>query len=163
MSETAPLRQHGDSRSETPKSPHSPTHSAVSSDPPGATIFSLRVPASVESVPYARHVVRRAIPPDIPAEPQDILELLVSELVTNAVQHAPQSSTVTVEILRATHTLVRITVTDAGSPLPRPRRPADSRDENGRGLLLVEALAQAWGSRPIAGGKVVWCDVAVTG
>ncbi|WTW94282.1 ATP-binding protein [Streptomycetaceae bacterium NBC_01309] len=190
MGETAPLRQHGESRSDTPNPVHTQVHSSASppipaqatalgggpgrhpgqaqhpvpASPQGSVVFSLCLPATVEAVPRARHALRGSIRGDIPGEPLDVLELLVSELVTNAVQHSPQSTTVTVEVLRGDRT-VRIAVTDAGVLLPRPRRAKSaaesSADEHGRGLLLVEALAEAWGSRPVPGGKVVWCDVGV--
>lgn len=185
MGETAPLRQHGESRPDTPKpahtqvqpSPPTPPIPAQATGPgtaqqspqaqgPSYVVFSLSLPATVESVPRARHALRGSIRADIPDDPLDVLELLVSELVTNAVQHSPQSTTVTVEVLRGERT-VRIAVTDAGALLPRPRRAASfaesSAAEHGRGLLLVEALAESWGSRPVPGGKVVWCDVAVLG
>ncbi|MEU8132610.1 ATP-binding protein [Streptodolium elevatio] len=192
MGETAPLRQHGESRSDTPNPVHTQVHSStappipaqataaggapgrhpgqaqhpVPAVPQGSAsmVFSLCLPATVEAVPRARHALRGSIRGEIPGEPLDVLELLVSELVTNAVQHSPQSTTVTVEVLRGDRT-IRIAVTDAGALLPRPRRAKSvaeaSADEHGRGLLLVEALAESWGSRPVPGGKVVWCDVDV--
>ncbi|MCF2533047.1 ATP-binding protein [Yinghuangia soli] len=175
VGETAPLRQHGETRSEAAEPLHPQTHppappptapggrpQTVPRQQPGHTtvVLSLHLPATVEAVPRARHALRGSVRADIAAEPLDTLELLVSELVTNAVQHAPQTSTVTVELLRTGRTL-RIAVTDAGALLPRPRTPVQSADEHGRGLMLVEALAEDWGSRPVPGGKVVWCDVDV--
>ncbi|WP_436773735.1 ATP-binding protein [Yinghuangia sp. YIM S09857] len=209
MGETAPLRQHGESSSDTPKPVHtqvpSPTSPPAGAPPipapaipvspipaqatspgdasgrhpgraqhPGppmpqgfaAVVLSLCLPATVEAVPRARHALRGSMREAIPGEPLDVLELLVSELVTNAVQHSPQSTTVTVEVLRGERT-IRISVTDAGVPLPRQRRAKSaaesSADEHGRGLLLVEALAESWGSRSVPGGKVVWCDVDALG
>lgn len=174
MGETAPLRQHGESRSDAPEPVHPQVHppappSAASGCRPqipaqhhhlgpATVVLSLHLPATVEAVPQARHALRGSVRAGIPAEPLDTLELLVSELVTNAVQHAPHTSTVTVELLRTGRTM-RIAVTDAGVLLPRPRTSVESADEHGRGLMLVEALASCWGSRPVPGGKVVWCDV----
>lgn len=133
-------------------------------------LMTLHLPASVDAVPRARHALRtvlagerarpgeRATPRGSDDEPLQVLELLVSELVTNAVRHAPQSTEVTVQLLWR-ESVFRLAVTDAGGPLRRPGRQARASDENGRGLLLVEALADSWGSYPVAGGKVVWCDV----
>ncbi|NUS54317.1 MAG: ATP-binding protein, partial [Streptomycetaceae bacterium] len=39
--------------------------------------------------------------------------------------------------------------------------PVSAAEEHGRGLFLVETLAEAWGSRVVPGGKEVWCDVVV--
>ncbi|UGQ10169.1 ATP-binding protein [Yinghuangia sp. ASG 101] len=125
-----------------------------------AVLLTLHLPASVDAVPRARHALRNALAGESADEPLQILELLVSELVTNAVRHAPQSTEVTVQLLCGDG-VFRLAVADAGGPLRRPGRPARASDENGRGLLLVEALANSWGSYPIAGGKVVWCDVPV--
>jgi hypothetical protein len=53
---------------------------------------------------------------------------------------------------------VRIEVADASSSPPRPRL-ADSDDTNGRGLELLEVLADRWGWQPEGRGKRVWCEV----
>lgn len=78
--------------------------------------------------------------------------VLTSELVTNSVVHANTELDVRVE-LAPDH--MRVEVTD-GDPRP-PDPAAHAPDElGGRGLVLVEALATAWGTKPCAGGKVVW-------
>jgi len=86
----------------------------------------------------------------------DDVQLLVSELVTNAVVHAGSEVEVAVRLLTDA---VRIEVVDRapGAPL-RPAAPAEG-DESGRGLLLVETIASAWGVESIAGGKSVWFEV----
>lgn len=87
-------------------------------------------------------------------------ELLVSELVTNAVQAgraAAQSCPVRL-CLRANRTRLLILVWDA-SPIPPTRLSASGNAENGRGLLLVEALSERWAWYFVPqdrGGKVVW-------
>ncbi|MEV6464374.1 ATP-binding protein [Kitasatospora sp. NPDC004745] len=89
-------------------------------------------------------------------------ELLVSELVTNAVQHArtPRDRLIQVRFTLADG-LLRIEVHDADSEKPELREAADS-EEAGRGLLLVHELAQSWGCCPRRGGigKVVWCQIS---
>jgi len=86
----------------------------------------------------------------------DTVNLLVSELVTNAVLHAGSD----VEVLvRLTATAARIEVTDASGASIAPRN-ATSEEDSGRGLALVGSLAQRWGVRPAAGGgKTVWFEV----
>jgi serine phosphatase RsbU (regulator of sigma subunit) len=83
-------------------------------------------------------------------------ELLVSELVTNAIQNAEGDVTLRLILAR---TLV-CEVLDSSAALPRRRR-ADCDDENGRGLQVVSQLAQRWGARWTRGGKIVWCEQAL--
>ncbi|MFF7455972.1 ATP-binding protein [Kitasatospora sp. NPDC008115] len=90
-------------------------------------------------------------------------ELLVSELVTNAVQHAhaPRDRLILIRFHLAPNRILRIEVHDADSEKPALRAASDS-DEAGRGLLLVHELATEWGCCPrINGiGKFVWCHVS---
>jgi PAS domain S-box-containing protein len=78
--------------------------------------------------------------------------LLVSEILTNAVQHARQMIG-----LRLHHTAREIIaeITDDNTQPPQRTLPA-AADESGRGLTLVEALAGTWGARPSGTGKTVW-------
>ncbi|MBT2471874.1 ATP-binding protein [Streptomyces sp. ISL-66] len=87
-------------------------------------------------------------------------ELALTELVTNVVRHVPDRGCV-VLILRQPQGL-RVEVAD-GCPAP-PRvaaRDGDGLSEGGRGLLLVEAVTDRWGTDPDPTGKTVWfeCDV----
>lgn len=90
----------------------------------------------------------------------DIAELLISELVTNAVQISrvdAQTTPVRLWVL-ADRTRVLILVWDS-SPLPPVRMSTSEDDENGRGLLLVETLSTRWDwyfPPQQNGGKVVW-------
>jgi hypothetical protein len=79
--------------------------------------------------------------------------LVVSELVTNALPHA--GSDVGLSLARCGD-LLRVAVRDASSARPQPQ-PVEPSRPRGRGLLLVSAVADAWGVLPAAdGGKVVW-------
>ncbi|GAB2865072.1 SpoIIE family protein phosphatase [Nocardioides pacificus] len=79
--------------------------------------------------------------------------LVTSELVTNAILHAASP----VELrLRADDDEVLIEVLDNASYEPRKQRP-DADDEHGRGLQIVAAVCDRWGTRPTDDGKVVWC------
>ncbi|MFE5677293.1 ATP-binding protein [Streptomyces erythrochromogenes] len=77
--------------------------------------------------------------------------LAVSELVTNAFVHG-QGETVTIR-MSVSDTHLRIEVRDGGSWTPKPHSP-DPLAQGGRGMLLVEAFADAWG---IADNGAVWC------
>ncbi|MEV6702799.1 SpoIIE family protein phosphatase [Streptomyces sp. NPDC051453] len=80
-------------------------------------------------------------------------ELIVSELVTNAIRYAEPP--IHLRLLRD----ARLTceVADGSSTAPRLRH-ARSTDEGGRGLFLVAQLAHRWGARYTAGGKIIWAD-----
>ncbi|SHI13468.1 SpoIIE family protein phosphatase [Streptomyces sp. 3214.6] len=82
-----------------------------------------------------------------------VTELIVSELVTNAIRHAEPPVQ-----LRLIHDRSLICeVSDASSTAPHMRR-ARTYDEGGRGLLLVAQLTQRWGTRPTARGKTIWAE-----
>ncbi|MGW7486615.1 ATP-binding SpoIIE family protein phosphatase [Streptomyces sp. NPDC054786] len=80
-------------------------------------------------------------------------ELLVSEVVTNAVRYA--SRPIALRLLRTD--VLRCEVGDDSPQVPRMRR-AQAGDEGGRGLFLVDRLAQRWGATRLSTGKVVWFE-----
>ena len=79
--------------------------------------------------------------------------LVTSELLTNATLHAIPP--VELRVI-GDETEIRIEVHDCASYEPRKQRP-DAEDEHGRGLQIVAALADRWGTRPTDAGKTVWC------
>jgi anti-sigma regulatory factor (Ser/Thr protein kinase) len=86
----------------------------------------------------------------------DVAELLTSELVTNAIVHTDHDAVLTATVgPRGLHVEVR----DFVARRPRPRRPVADDGTNGRGLFLVETLADAWGVRPHGVGKAVWFEL----
>ncbi|WP_328564674.1 ATP-binding protein [Streptomyces coelicoflavus] len=93
----------------------------------------------------------------------ETLVLLVSELVTNAVVHTGRSAVlrlvlpdaVTEETKEAT---VRLEVDDAGDRAPVPRCAGDEAT-GGRGLALVDGLADRWGWSREGTGKRIWCEL----
>jgi anti-anti-sigma regulatory factor len=81
--------------------------------------------------------------------------LIVSELVSNAVRHAGTTMTLRLS-RRSRHLLIGV---EDGSPVQPPATPlpAGAKPNDPRGLLLVDRIAQRWGSAPMeSGGKVVW-------
>jgi anti-sigma regulatory factor (Ser/Thr protein kinase) len=86
----------------------------------------------------------------------ELAVLLVSELVTNAVVHAPGRISLTVH---ADAHWVRIEVEDQ-EPSPPLVRPATQDELNGRGLGVVDKLATDWGTQQRATHKVVWFEIA---
>jgi CheY-like chemotaxis protein len=86
----------------------------------------------------------------------DAAQLVVSELVTNALAHARSDCRLRLALVDSA---LRVEVTDRGSGSPDPLVATD-RDEHGRGLLLVSAVAAAWGVETLPGaGKMVWAQI----
>jgi anti-anti-sigma factor len=88
----------------------------------------------------------------------DAAQLVASELVTNAVVHAGTTIDLT---LRLVPPLLHIAVGDGGEGQARIATIVDESSESGRGLLLVDALASAWGTFVPDNGKIVWATVPV--
>ncbi|WP_267882448.1 MULTISPECIES: ATP-binding protein [Streptomyces] len=131
-------------------------------------------------VPEARHRVQEAMRAwGEPAERIEAAALIVTELVTNAVRHT-STRRIRCRVLRSPGG-VRICVWNRGrARIPSPAPPADSASlpvgeapaaadlegdaldhlaEDGRGLLLVDALAARWGTRAALAGRLVWADL----
>ncbi|MFE7773945.1 SpoIIE family protein phosphatase [Streptomyces sp. NPDC057445] len=102
----------------------------------------------------ARRLARRALARWGLEDLSDSVELLVSEVVTNAVRYAERP--VTLRLLRTD--VLRCEVGDDSPQLPRQRRARDT-DEGGRGLFLVNRLARRWGATRLSTGKVVWFEL----
>jgi len=138
---------------------------SVTSEPDHEVVS--RWPAKARSVPEARHELWATLSKWGLQELADIAELVVSELVTNAVQHAKVSGReVETRLIRITDdngaTGLRIEVHDAGDGRPKLRRSRPSPPSlatRGRGLLLIDALVGSahWGVSDRLGiGKLVW-------
>lgn len=118
------------------------------------------------AVPCARHHVRQVLREWHLAETADPAELVVSELITNAVtasRSARLTSSVRLWMLSDTARLLFL-IWD-GVPRPPQRADPDADAESGRGLLLVESVSSRWGwyrDRQGATGKVVWAEIVVS-
>jgi anti-sigma regulatory factor (Ser/Thr protein kinase) len=113
---------------------------------------------SPDQVSRARHLVHGfVVDTRLPADP-DVAVLLTSEIVTNALRHGRAPFRLTVEAVDGT---LRVEVRDAGgSSSPMVRR-ATPEDIGGRGLALVDTLADNWGWRPDGSrGTVVWFELS---
>ncbi|WP_190537391.1 ATP-binding SpoIIE family protein phosphatase [Streptomyces venezuelae] len=102
----------------------------------------------------ARRLARSALARWGLEELTESVELLVSEVVTNAVRYA--SRPITLRLLRTD--VLRCEVGDDVPQLPRLRQ-ARATDEGGRGLYLVNKMARRWGATRLSTGKVVWFEL----
>lgn len=132
--------------------------SAMSGQPGGytATWEFTREHASLRR---ARRLARQTLAGWGHADQVDVVELLVSELVGNAMKHAHGRIRLTLSVEDG---LLRCEVEDSGCELPRMRE-TTLDDESGRGLQLVDMLSCCWGGDRTASGKVVWFELPATG
>ncbi|GAB7029871.1 hypothetical protein JCM4914_13320 [Streptomyces platensis subsp. malvinus] len=123
---------------------------------------AFHLPARRTSVPEARKRVQTLLVEWGAAQQvRDDVELVVSELFTNAVRHTGSEKVGCEIALIGAH--IRIEITDegdAGGAAPKVQ-PGTPDQECGRGLFLVGALSDGWGSRPADSGRgrVVWADL----
>ncbi|MYS64044.1 ATP-binding protein [Streptomyces sp. SID5473] len=117
----------------------------------------------LESVPEVRHGLREMLGQWGSRGTADVAELLASELVTNALIHTDHGAVVTATVGSET---LRVEVRDFVEGFPEPpvtrseaRQEADLLDTHGRGLALVQSLADSWGVRTQRAGKVVWFEL----
>lgn len=111
--------------------------------------------ASPASVPEARRFVAATLR-NVAGDSVDQVLLMVSELATNCVRHAVTGFRVTVE---RTDELLRVEVADEGKGQPEMRNPGP-HDVSGRGLRIVDVLADQWGvATATPRGAKVWFTV----
>jgi len=113
---------------------------------------SFALPPAPPSIQAARHVVLALLRAwDVPQD-RDDAALLVTELVANVVDHVGGDDFLTLE-LEASEDRLRIAVPPVVQELSRER-------PRGRGLLMLQAIADRWGSDDHRGGKRVWFELA---
>lgn len=114
-------------------------------------------PPDAASVSLARRFARQTLDAWGLAPMSDEVELVASELVTNAVLHAQSSPKIT---LRRDGNRIRLEVSDA-SAVPPLQRHFGVTAATGRGIGLVDAMASTWGTTARANGKTVWCEFEI--
>lgn len=120
----------------------------------GAQIATLALSTDPAVVARARDLANRKLAEWGLEELRFTTELLVSELVTNAIRYGDDPIR-----LRLIHQpdLLICEVADASSTSPRMRH-ARTTDEGGRGLFIVAQLTQRWGTRYTGNGKIIWAE-----
>jgi anti-sigma regulatory factor (Ser/Thr protein kinase) len=112
-----------------------------------------RFPPTAEAVRDARRYTRAALDGRATETVVQHVELVVSELATNAVVHGGSPFELAVEV----DGRVRVEVLDHSPDLPA-KRAMSATATSGRGLHIVEALCDRWGVELAGGGKRVWCE-----
>ena len=153
----------GGSASMADTQPHAQSRSV------GEVVSYLELAISPDAPSWARRQTRVSLESwRIDSKPIEVAQLLVSELVTNAVKYArpgahgdagswPDIASSVALILRYGLERLTILVSDP-DPVPRVLADAGADAESGRGLMLVQALSKEWGHYcPSTGGKVVYC------
>lgn len=143
----------------TPLRPHAlpSNHACAPPAVPPQAIYA----SEPESVSPARKFVCKVAAQQQPGIPQDVLdtlELLASELVTNAVRYGQEPGDSLKVTVHASPGHCRVEVHDTRRARPRVR-PRSSERTRGRGLHLVQALAAQWGVAERSFGKIVWVVV----
>ncbi len=130
--------------------------------------FAMRFTSTPRGARLARRLVSHRLhewghPYDSPLS--EAVTLIAAELAANAVRHGHVPGRDFHLRLTETPDTVRLEVSDTRTErLPEPRPPHDpADDESGRGLLLVEALADRWGVEPRTPGKCVWAEIQQNG
>jgi len=119
----------------------------------GAWSATASFPPQPRNVGRARRLTRTALAAWGASQLTDCAELLVSELVTNALRYGHGAISIT---LALTDSALQISVADFGRGLPQPREAAEE-DPSGRGLAIVTALCEQWTVTTRLTGKTVSC------
>ncbi|MGY1712247.1 ATP-binding protein [Geodermatophilus sp. SYSU D00758] len=119
------------------------------------------LPPVPRSVPAARHAVREVLAAWEAPQDRDDAALLVTELVSNVVDHVAGEAAIRLE-LEYSDGWLRIAVLDGSAVRPVVRE-LDTGRPRGRGMLLVQLIADRWGAEDHEGGKRVWFDLGPPG
>lgn len=125
---------------------------------PPDQVVSVELPVDRAALSDARDLVRRRLTDWGLRELTLPTELIISELLANAVRHAP--GPIGLKLIR--QSVLTCEVSDSSHGAPHLRH-ATSNDEGGRGLFLVAQLADRWGVRYGPRGKVVWTEQEIPG
>ncbi|WP_418958139.1 ATP-binding SpoIIE family protein phosphatase [Streptomyces tritici] len=115
--------------------------------------------AEPERIADARRQLRQLLHDWTDEDQVDSAVLMVSEMVTNVLIHTDGDALLVAEVVCGDRTRrVRVEVSDASDDLPHKRHPGELAS-SGRGLLLMEMLADAWGVDPRGEGKCIWFEL----
>ncbi|WP_066955168.1 ATP-binding protein [Streptomyces lushanensis] len=128
--------------------------------PTGHPGYSQTLPREPESAAVARELVRTALGAWGLEDRIDDATVVVTELVSNAVDHGRFAS-IRVIVSRPTDNRVRLGVVDRSKAVPMMRTDFDGDQIRGRGLVIVDSLTERWGTDLYNWGKQVWGEMRV--
>ncbi|MGW1224324.1 ATP-binding SpoIIE family protein phosphatase [Streptomyces sp. NPDC001478] len=115
--------------------------------------------AEPERIAAARQLLREMLHDWADAEQVDSAVLMVSEMVTNVLVHTDGDALMVAQAVgEHGERRLRVEVSDGSDELPHKRRPGEMAS-SGRGLVLMEMLADAWGVDPRGAGKSIWFEL----
>lgn len=128
------------------------------SDVPGRRTVLTVSQSAPRQIREARHEIRALLHDWTVPEQVDAAVLLVSELITNVLVHTDEDAVLSARLTGAAGSrLLRIDVGDRSDDMPHRRTPGEMAS-SGRGLLLIEDLADVWGVDPRGDGKAIWFE-----
>ncbi|MFW6691647.1 ATP-binding SpoIIE family protein phosphatase [Streptomyces sp. MAR4 CNX-425] len=114
--------------------------------------------AEQQRISDARHQLRSLLHDWATAEQIDAAELALSEMIANVMIHTDSTASVLADVTGPPgRRLLRMTVADADGNLPHRRHPGEMAS-SGRGVLLLQELADGWGVEPRGDGKAIWAE-----
>ncbi len=135
-----------------------PTNEPAASRPTGHPAYSQTLPREPRSAAVARRLVRTALAVWGLEPLTEDATLVITELVSNAVDHGRLPS-IRVIVSRPSTNVIRLGVVDRSKTVPTPRTDVTADQPRGRGLLLVDALTERWGTELYRWGKQVWAEL----
>ncbi|MFF4172031.1 SpoIIE family protein phosphatase [Streptomyces sp. NPDC001744] len=130
-------------------------------EPPRRTLMTI-AQAEPERIAEAREQVRQLLHDWTDGDQVDSAVLMVSEMVTNVLVHTDGDALMVAEVSCGEDSrCLRVEVSDTSDEPPHRRRPGEMAS-SGRGLLLMEMLAHAWGVDPRGEGKAIWFELSET-
>ncbi|MEW1642029.1 MULTISPECIES: ATP-binding protein [unclassified Streptomyces] len=123
--------------------------------------YVMHITVGEHSARHIRRIVRSFLLEWGTPELSDAVELAVTELIANVVRHVPDRRCGLFLLRRPAG--VRVEVSDSSPQLPDLHAEFDAESENGRGLVLLDAMTDKWGvTRAAEGGKAVWFECSRT-
>ncbi|MGW4020098.1 SpoIIE family protein phosphatase [Streptomyces sp. NPDC005009] len=130
--------------------------------PPARRTMMTIAQAEPERVAEARQQLRELLHDWPDGDQKDSAVLLLSEMLTNVLVHTDTDALLVTDVTgEPGERQIRVEVTDTGDDLPHKRRPGEMAS-SGRGLMLIELLADAWGVAPRGEGKTIWFELYET-
>jgi anti-sigma regulatory factor (Ser/Thr protein kinase) len=134
-------------------------HGTTTARPPVRRTMLTVAQAEPERIAVARHQLRELLHDWASDDQVDSAVLLLSEMLTNVLVHTDTDALLVAEVTGVgADRRMRVEVTDVSDDLPHKRRPGELAS-SGRGLMLIELLAHAWGVDPRGEGKSIWFEI----